>query len=278
MEYFSPTNTDELTDYLATYKEKSAIIAGCTDILVKKAFFKEKEAIINLLNIDSLKHITQKGDKLLIGSSVTFTDLLESKEIKELIPPLHQAAKVYGSVQIRNRGTIGGNIVNASPAADSVPVLMAYNAKFHLQSQSGKEILPIHTFFKGPGKTALKPDQFLESIELDIDTEDYISFYRKIGTRKALSISKAAVAFRAKSNEKELSDVSIAYGSVGPTVLRSTLAAKALEGNKLTKETIQKAGQLASQEVTPIADIRSSAEYRRLVIGNVLEQELLSYL
>lgn len=274
MEYYSPKSIKELLELIDKYKAEAAIAAGCTDILVKQDFFKNKKAIIDITSIKELKNIENIGNKTRIGAGITFSNLIQSKIIQQEHQALYQAAKVYGSLQIRNRGTIAGNIVNASPAADSVPPLMVSNAKLILLSKSGEEYICIRDFFTGPGKTILKPEQIVAYIEIEKDNTDTISFYRKIGTRKALSIAKASVAFKAKKNDGRLTDVHFAYGSVGPTVIYSTSAREYLEGKALDNKTIEEASLKAFDEVAPINDIRSTAEYRKLVVKNVLIEEL----
>jgi CO/xanthine dehydrogenase FAD-binding subunit len=154
---------------------------------------------------------------------------------------------------------------------------MVANARIILISDKGEESVSLKDFFTGPGKTILKPGQILAFIEVEKDTSDTISFYRKIGTRKALSIAKASVAFKAKKANGKLSQVQLAYGSVGPTVIYSLKAKDYLEGKPLDTDTIESASLKAFDEVTPIDDIRSTADYRKLVVKNVLIEELKQF-
>lgn len=274
MKYFSPTTLEELINIAQEYTSEAAIVAGCTDILVKPNFFEGKKAIIQTNEIKELQKIEDIGNKTRIGACVTFTDIIESEQIKTHHKALCSAAQVCGSVQIRNRGTIAGNVINASPAADSIPSLMIYNAELILVSKEGKERCKIKEFFTGPGRTKLKPGQILAFIEIEKETADSISFYRKIGTRKALSIAKASVAFKADKANGTVKNVELAFGSVGPTVISSQQAKQALEGKELNNENIAATSIAAFKEVTPIDDIRSTAEYRKLVVKNVLIEEL----
>lgn len=277
MEYYSPKKVNELIELVTKHQSEAAIIAGCTDIIVKNNFFENKNVIIDITSVEELKGIQDIGNKTRLGACVTFANLLNSDLIKNQHKALYEAARVYGSVQIRNRGTVAGNIINASPAADSIPPLMVANAELVLVSKSGEEKVNIRDFFVGPGKTTLKPGQILAFIDIEKDTSDTITFYRKIGTRKALSIAKASVAFKATKANGKLSNVSLAYGSVGPTVIYSKEAQKYLEGKDLNNESIDEASRLAFNEVSPIDDIRSTGEYRRLVIKNVVIEELKQY-
>lgn len=278
MEYYSPKTINEFIEIADKYKDQAVIVAGGTDALVKPNFFKDKIAIIETLSIQELKKIEDTGDKIKIGAGITFSDITNSELIKANNKAFYQAAQVCGSPQIRNRGTIAGNIVNASPAADSVPSLIVSNATLTLISKDGEENIKLNAFLEGPGKTALKAGQILAFIEFDKDDKDTISFYRKIGTRKALSIAKASVAFKAIIKDKILSNIEIAYGSVGPTVIHSVKAKGHLEGKTLNEETIKETSIKAFNEVNPIDDIRSTASYRKLVIKNVIIEELNQFL
>lgn len=278
MDYYSPKTINELIELADKYKDKAVIVAGCTDALVKPNFFKDKKAIIETLSINEFKTIKDTGDKIKIGAGVTFSDITDSELIKTHNKALYQAAQVCGSPQIRNRGTIAGNIANASPAADSVPSLIVSNAVLTLLSKDGEEHIKLNTFLQGPGKTAIKPGQILAFIEFNKDDKDTIAFYRKIGTRKALSIAKASVAFKATKKDKSITNIELAYGSVGPTVIHSIEAKKHLEGKILNEQTINEASVKAFNEVNPIDDIRSTASYRKLVIKNVIIEELNQFL
>jgi xanthine dehydrogenase FAD-binding subunit len=274
MNYISPKSINEAIELNNKHNSETAIIAGCTDTIVKKNFFDNKELIIDITSINELKKIEDKRDNIRIGACVTFAELKDSELIKKNSKALSQAASVFGSVQIRNRGTIGGNIINASPAADSIPSLMVSNAQLILLSEKGEETVSIRNFFSGPGKTILKSNQILGYIEIEKDKPESITFYRKIGTRKALSIAKASIAFKADKTNNVLRNVNIAFGSVGPTVIFSKSTSKELEGKSLNIETIKNTALEAYKEVTPIDDIRSSQEYRKLVVKNALIEEL----
>jgi CO/xanthine dehydrogenase FAD-binding subunit len=278
MEYYSPTTLKELVNLVTKYKNEAVLVAGCTDILIKKQIFKDKKAIISTTEIKELQKIEQTNDKIRIGAGVTFSDLLHSDLIKTHCKALYNAAKVCGSLQIRNRATVAGNIINASPAADSIPPLMVSNACLILLSEENEEQINIKEFFTGPGKTKLKAGQIMTFIEFDKDTAETITFYRKIGTRKALSIAKASVAFKAQRDKGKLTSVQFAYGSVGPTVINSIKAKEYLENKHLSNESIEETSMMAFGEVSPIDDIRSTANYRRLVVKNVIIEELRQFM
>lgn len=278
MNYYSPKTLNDLVDITDKYKSDSVIVAGCTDVLIKKDFFNDKKAIISLNEIKEIKKIEDLGDKIRIGAGITFSDVINSDLIKNYLKSLYKAAQVCGSLQIRNRATIAGNIVNASPASDSTPPLMVSNAELILISKNGEQRIAIKDFFEGPGKTKLKTGQVLAYIEAEKDKPETITFYRKIGTRKALSIAKASVAFKAERTNGKINNVKVAYGSVGPTVIISTKATQSLNNKELNIESIKDASNKAFNEVTPIDDIRSTAEYRKLIIKNVLIEELNQFI
>lgn len=274
MNFISPETIEEIIELLDKYNKRAVLISGCTDALVKKDFFRDKEILIEINSVNELKQITETERTIRIGAGVTFTDLIYSDTIKQCNNILYQAAKQVGSVQIRNRGTIGGNIVNASPAADSVPALMVSNAYVEVLSISGKEQIALSDFFIGPGKTKIKSNQILTSITFDKDNPNTVGFFRKIGTRKALSIAKASVAFKAEFNNKTLFNVNISYGSVAPKVILSKQAKDVLERKILTEALIKDTANAAYYEVDPITDIRSTGEYRKLVVRNIIIEEL----
>lgn len=277
MKYYSPKNLAELINTTNEYNEGAAIVAGCTDVINKNNFFNNKKAVINITDIDEIKQIEDLGNKVRIGAAVTISELLDSKIIKNHNFALYNGAKVFGSTQIRNRATIAGNIANASPAADTLPALMISNASLTILNPTGQREIKLKDFIYSPGKTALTPGEIITFIEFEKDEPETISFYRKIGTRKALSIAKASVAFKANLSNNKLSRVNMAYGSVGATVILSTKAKKVLEENDFNIKTIENASNIASKEVTPIDDVRSTAKYRKLVIKNILIEELSKF-
>jgi len=274
MKYYSPKTLEETVNIIDEYKETAALVAGCTEVLNRNDFFNNKKAIINTTEIQEIKQIEDLGYKIRIGAGVTFSEILNSKIIQDYNLALFNAVKVFGSTQIRNRATIAGNIANASPAADSLPPLIISNATLSLMSTQGKREIKLKDLIYAPGKTTLKPHEIITFIEFEKDKPQEIIFFRKIGTRKALSIAKASVAFKANCSSEKLSNVNIAYGSVGPTVIISKNAKKVLEKNVFNINTVEHASIAAFEEVSPITDIRSTASYRKIIIKNILIEEL----
>jgi CO/xanthine dehydrogenase FAD-binding subunit len=235
----------------------------------------------NLLSINHLKElrfIEVAPDALTIGSGTTFTDIRRHATIASDFPLLAQAASWTGSIANQNRGTLGGNIVNASPAADSPPALLAYDAILTLVSATGSRTLPYRDFHLGYKRTALRPGELLHSIQLERRYSAYISYTRKVGTRNAQAISKIALACLALIQNGIIADVRIGAASLRETPTRCLAAEAALLNQPLTPETlptlIAAAGAALASEASPIDDIRSTAKYRAAVAANLLDEFL----
>jgi CO/xanthine dehydrogenase FAD-binding subunit len=235
-------------------------LAGCTDVYVNLNFGTAKETrYLNLWNLESLKGIAMRGKMLSIGALATYTDLIRSPFVQRRLPILAAAAREVGGVQIQNRGTVGGNIVNASPAGDTLPVLAVAEATLVLHSASGSRRVPFNSFYTGYRKSVLKPDELLVSVE--ISPVQGKQWFRKVGTRAAQAISKVVMAAVRAGSPR------IALGSVAPTVVRLEETEKHLAGGG----SIERAKEILTREISPIDDLRSSAEYRRRVCTNLLE-------
>jgi CO/xanthine dehydrogenase FAD-binding subunit len=184
------------------------------------------------------------------------------------------AARETGSIATQNRGTLGGNIVNASPAADSPPALLVYDAEIELVSERGARWIPYHGFHTGYKKMQLASDELLRAIRLPRRSAPWRQYYRKVGTRKAQAISKVCFAGAALFENSTIRDIRIALGSVAPIVLRAVKTEDALRGSGVTPEVIASAREILAQEIAPIDDIRSTARYRLRVAQNLLEEFL----
>jgi CO/xanthine dehydrogenase FAD-binding subunit len=239
-----------------------------------------RKPLLSINHLEELRFIEVSGSEITIGSGTTFTDIRRDAVIASDFPLLSLAASWTGSIANQNRGTIGGNIVNGSPAADSPPALLVYDAVLTLISTRGTRLMPYGDFHLGYKKTALAPDELVHSITLQRDFQDYVPYTRKVGTRNAQAISKVAIAALARRNNEVLDDVRIGAASLRdrPTRLPETEAV--LRNQPLTPETIgpllvkTRAALLA--ETLPIDDIRSTARYRSAVAGNLLEEFLRS--
>jgi CO/xanthine dehydrogenase FAD-binding subunit len=213
----------------------------------------------------------------LLGALTTYTDVQSHKVLRGEFPMLCQAASETGGLAIQNRGTLGGNIVNASPAADSPPALLAYDAELELVSRQGARWVPYHGFHTGYKEMNIRPDELLVRIRLPRTTRGRKQYYRKVGTRKAQAISKVCIAALAQINDDRIDDARIAFGSVAPIPLRCVKTEGVLQGQKLDRGIIEKAKAELAREIVPIDDIRSTRNYRLQVSLNLLEDFLSTH-
>jgi xanthine dehydrogenase small subunit len=250
-------------------------IAGCTDVYVGLQFGTVREQrFIDIWPLDELRGITLhpatkttrgggpglKNDVLRIGALTTYTELIKSKLVNKRLPMLVAAAREVGGMQIQNRGTLGGNIANASPAGDTLPVLAAANAKVLLRSVQGERAVPFESFYTGYRASVRQPDELIVAIEFP--AVDGRQWWRKVGTRRAQAISKVMMA------AVRGPEVRVAFGSVGPTVILAKHAAAVLAAGG----TIGAARAELMKEIAPIDDVRSTREYRARVAANLLAE------
>lgn len=272
-QFFAPWKIEEALEILSKYGKEIKVIAGGTDLLIQYYDrLYEVNGWLDLKNIKELKDIRINKNKIEIGAMVSHAQLEKSEDIKEYFPVLNQAAADIGSPQIRNRGTVGGNIVNASPAGDLLAPLMAYKAKFKLLSTQGEKIVPAEEFFIGPKKTILEPTQLLTQVILPLPSEKTYGCWIKIGKRKALiiaTITLALVVEMAKDN-KTVKDVSACLGSVAPTPIEIKEIRKKMVGKNFNQLDFNQLGQLAEDKISPIDDIRGTREYRKDVAKNIM--------
>ncbi len=249
----------ELVEKLDDYR----LLAGGTDLIIDMKIGRAKpKNVVDISRISDLKFIKDEGNYVRIGSLVTLQELVESPIIRGKAPVLSMAANEMASWQIRNMATVGGNLCNASPAADSAPPLMVLNAKLVLASKKGEREIPITQFFKGPRKTELRKDELLKEIVIPYE-EGSGQYYIKLGRRNAFTLSVVSVAALVKVDDNRFSDVRIALNSVAPTPVRSRSVEGALKNKEVTYEAIKKASKEVLKDISPISDVRASAEYRR---------------
>lgn len=236
-------------------------LAGCTDVFVGLNFGTlEDRRFLNLWGLDELRGIRVEGGSLRIGAMTTWAQVARSRTVQRRVPMLVAAAREIGAIQIQNRGTIGGNIANASPAGDSLPVLAAAEALVELAGRDWVRKVPFAAFYTGYRQSVRRPDELITAIE--IPRLEGPQWFRKVGTRAAQAISKVVVAAVRDARPR------IAFGSVAPTVVRTPLTEDALARGV----PIEEAQQILQQEICPIDDIRSTAVYRRRVAANLLAQ------
>jgi carbon-monoxide dehydrogenase small subunit/xanthine dehydrogenase small subunit len=253
-------------------------VAGATDLLADLRFGARPagQLLLDLQSIPELGEIRHSGKILEIGASVTVTQILEDPTVGKQLPALRQAAAVFGSVAIRNRATLGGNLMSASPAADLPPVLLCLDARAVLVSLRGRREIPISDLYAGYRATIREPDELLEAVRIPLYSPDMRQVFYKVGTRRAQSIAKVSLAVRARiARGRSLTDVRLAAGSVAPTPILLGETSRWLEGRRVTPELAAEAGRRAMDEIQPIDDVRSVANYRKQVTGQLVRRFLI---
>jgi CO/xanthine dehydrogenase FAD-binding subunit len=230
------------------------------------------ERMLDLWRLDELRGIAIDGPTLAIGALTTYTDIRRSPLCREHLPALVDAAATIGAAQIQNRGTLGGNVANASPAGDTLPVLLATDAAFVVGSGRGERSIAAQDFWVAYRQTALAPDELLLRIRIPIVADREVRF-RKVGTRRAQAISKVVMALAWEPGDGgRWRSVRLALGSMAATPVRATRTEAVLEGSPPTADTAERAATTLAAELTPIDDVRSTADYRRAVASRVLRR------
>jgi CO/xanthine dehydrogenase FAD-binding subunit len=275
----SPATLGEALDLIAQDNGAWKAFAGGTDLMVLLEAGKlPHRNYINIWNLPELRGIEVTNNHVTLGALTTYTDVQAHELLRQEFPMLCQAASETGGLAIQNRGTLGGNIVNASPAADSPPALLAYDAELELVSTQGARWVPYHGFHTGYKEMNIRKDELLARIRLPRTTKGRKQYYRKVGTRKAQAISKVCIAALAQINDDRIDDARIAFGSVAPIPLRCLKTEGVLRGQQLNRETIEGAKAELAREIVPIDDLRSTRNYRLRVSLNLLEDFLLTEL
>jgi CO/xanthine dehydrogenase FAD-binding subunit len=249
-------------------------LAGGTDLMVQMTgeIGEPPARIIDVWDLDELRGIEVAGGVLSIGALTTYTELRRSREVAEVVPALAAAAATIGAAQIQNRGTIGGNVINASPAGDTLPVLLAVGAEMVLGSARGERVVAADDFWPSYRTTARLDDELLIRIRIPAVADRHVRF-RKVGTRRAQAISKVVMALAWRSSDDApWADVRLALGSVAATTVRTRAAEAAMQGRRPDRETADAATAALVDEIVPIDDVRSTADYRRAVAARVLHR------
>ena len=274
------TTPASLADALALLQNEPGVwkpFAGGTDLMVLLEAGKlPHRNYVNIWGLHELRGIEATDTHITLGALTTYTEIQADPILKTEFPMLCQAASETGGLAIQNRGTIGGNIINASPAADSPPALLAYDAEIELVSTRGSRWLSYQGFHTGYKQMHIAPDELLARIRLPRNTGGLTHYYRKVGTRKAQAISKVCFAAVGRTNNEQMAETRIAVGSVAPIVVRCVETENALKGRKSDPETIRLACVSLVREISPIDDIRSTANYRLQVAKNLLTDFLSS--
>ena len=261
-EYFAPGSLSNIVALLQEYGEEAALLAGGTDLLSNiKRLSRSPNVIVDLNRVPALSFIERKKDVLHIGAATVLNEIKKSPVVQERAPVLAEAIGVLASNPIRNRATIGGNLCNASPAADTAPPLLALDASLTLQGPKSERTVAISEFFSGPGQTVKRPDEVVKDVIIPLKKGR--SAFLKLGRRKGFTLSIASVAAFGVITDGKFDDLRVALGAVAPTPIRSLKVEEALIGMEVSEERIEKAARLVKEEVNPITDVRASAAYRK---------------
>ncbi|MBP8625268.1 MAG: xanthine dehydrogenase family protein subunit M [Syntrophorhabdales bacterium] len=280
-DYEEPKDLSEACRIMADLNGNGKIIAGGTDLLVNmKKGLLSPGCLVSIGKIPGLSEIEPQNGSISIGSNLIVAKLTEFELIKKRYPILYESAAVLGSPLIRNRATIGGNIVTARPAADMPPSLIALGARIRLKNKRGEREVELDKFFKGPGETTIKKDEILTRIIVNEPPPFSGGSYLKLGHRRALEIAIVAVASFITLDKPDgiIKDAKIILSSVAPTAIHAVSAEGALIGERPTSSLIEKVASLASQDCSPIDDIRGSARYRCAMVEVLTKRTLMAAL
>jgi len=278
-DFYQPATLAEASRLLKENGPGGRFLAGGTDLIIA---MKEKgllpKYIVDLKRVPGLNGIRENSDgTMTIGALTTMYSIETSPVIKKKYPFLAQSAAEVGSIQIRNRATIGGNMANATPSADTAPALIALNAMAKIASTDGERTVPLQEFFRGPGQSVMSADEILTEITIPKTSRQLVGEYIKFSPRDMMDLAYigVAVAFNLGS-DKKCDGVRIVLGAVAPTPIRANNSEALLEGKVLTEEVAAKVGDEAARESKPISDVRSSADYRRAMVGVMTKRALLN--
>jgi carbon-monoxide dehydrogenase medium subunit len=290
-DYYCPNSIKEACEMLSRFGTRAKVLAGGTDLLSKmKQEILTPEVILSVKNIREIGTIQNvEGKGVVIGARVTHNNLVDSSILRRRYPSVSEAAHTLANNQVRNRGTIGGNIVNAVPSADLPPILIALNATVTLVGLSKTRSLPLEQFFTGPGQSVIGQDEILTEVVIP-DQPTTGSSYFKFGLRHSGALAVVGVAAGVTMEDGFIQDARIVLGAVAPTPMRAREAGQSLIGKRVSEDLLEEAGQHAARECRPISDIRASEEYRRDMVrvftkralhkalyGNVSEKDGVPY-
>jgi CO/xanthine dehydrogenase FAD-binding subunit len=268
----TPDTLGDALNVLARESGRWKPFAGGTDVMVLLEAGKlPHKNYLNIWNLSELRGIEVTDSHITLGALTTYTEIQDHQTLQTEFPMLCQAASETGGLAIQNRGTLGGNIVNASPAADSPPALLVYDAELELVSAQGTRTVPYRSFHTGYKQMDIRPEELLRAIRLPRASKDWSHYYRKVGTRKAQAISKICFAGTALMDGDQIAEVRIALGSVAPIPIRCVQTERALRQQVIDVNTLTSAKSALTAEIAPIDDLRSTSSYRLQVSLNLLE-------
>jgi aerobic carbon-monoxide dehydrogenase medium subunit len=277
-DFYQPTTLAEASRLVKDNGPGGRFLAGGTDLVIA---LKEKgllpKYIVDLKRVPGLTAIRENSDgSITIGALATMREIETSPLIVKKYPFLAQSAAEVGSIQIRNRATIGGNMANATPSADTAPALIALNAAAGIVGVNGERTVGLEEFFKGPGQSVMSTDEILTEIKIPKTGSRLVGEYIKFSPREMMDLAYVGVAVAYNLNQKRCDGVRIVLGAVAPTPIRAKKAEAVLEGQILSETLAEKSGQLAAEEAKPISDVRSSADYRRAMVGAMTKRAVLN--
>jgi CO/xanthine dehydrogenase FAD-binding subunit len=270
-----PASLEEALELLAREPGAWTPIAGGTDLMVLfNAGRLQGRSLLDISGLYELRGMEEGPGYLVFGALTTFTELAEQRTVHQWFPNLVKGARATGALAIQNRGTVGGNIVNASPAADTPPSLLAYGAGLELVSVRGTRTVPYDAFHLGYKRLDLAPDELLARVRLPKAEGLGYHYFRKVGTRQSQAVSKVCVASFARIEDRTVREVRIGLGAVAPVPARARNAEAAIAGASLDALPLEEARRAVQEDLAPIDDIRASAHFRSVVAGNLVVQML----
>ena len=271
---YNGSSIEQVLELLEKHKGKAKIIAGGTDIIIHLREEKiSPEILIDISKIEKLKKIECEGNRIKIGSAVTYTQIVEDKLFRDNLYGLYKSCKMVGSPQIRNKGTIGGNVANASPAADSIPPLIALGSELKIASTRGERSVNVEDYFSNNAVYGLKENELLIGIEFDKIKENEILSFSKLGLRKALAISRITLSMLiGLDNEQRIENIRVASGSIGKYPMREIDVEKALLGRKINDDTSKLAIMALHKSMDQRLKGRSTYPYKRRAVISLMEE------
>ena len=266
--YFQPTSIEEALDLLAQYAGKARLIAGGTDVLVElQRGVKPTSTLIDVTALSDLKYIREENSFLLLGALTTHNDVIASSVCVQRALPLAQACWVVGAPQIRNRATVVGNLVTASPANDTITALMALDAELVLIRRGRERVVALDDFYPAFRRTILQPNELIREIRVPVMQTNQRGLFLRLGLRQAQAISVIDFAIVLTFDDAVVTDARITLGSLAPTIVHAHTVETYLQGKQLDEAACRKAGQLAVNDASPIGDVRGSATYRQATLA-----------